>query len=310
MNLTRYISDLISLKSSAIFVGLFFMSFTYAKEYKVLQPSDSLSTCRINALHATYLVGGSGSLTGLAYAWYRESEQSRFHFFNDLDEWRGMDKFGHIYSAFQLTKYAKKTWEWAGYSSKKATVLSLIYAQSYMTMIEVLDGFSAQWGASIPDVLANFTGSALLLWSAQQQHLGFNMKLSFKPSGLAQYRPSLLGKNTMEQVLKDYNAQNYWFSLYDKQRKYFPKFIGIAFAYGAYGMTGGSGNALLNEQGNEVPQMKRLSRFSFSLDIQTNQIHTKYKGLNLFLDLFSVLKFPFPAVAYYSNGHFKFYPYL
>jgi hypothetical protein len=63
-----------------------------------------------------------------------------------------------------------------------------------LTAVEVMDGYSSEWGASTGDIIANASGTALyvsqeLLWSEQR----IIPKFSFHTSQYARYRPNVLG---------------------------------------------------------------------------------------------------------------------
>ena len=59
------------------------------------------------AYAGTYLA----STIGFYQLWYKDYEQSSFHFFNDNPQWLQMDKFGHAYSTYTLTKLSSKTFQ-------------------------------------------------------------------------------------------------------------------------------------------------------------------------------------------------------
>lgn len=45
-----------------------------------------------------------GSFAALYPVWYAQNASSDFHFFNDFGNWGNVDKYGHSYSAYQLSK--------------------------------------------------------------------------------------------------------------------------------------------------------------------------------------------------------------
>ncbi len=45
-------------------------------------------------------------MVGLYSAWYSNYPQTNFHFFNDNNEWKQVDKVGHAYSAY-IESYGK-----------------------------------------------------------------------------------------------------------------------------------------------------------------------------------------------------------
>jgi hypothetical protein len=80
-----------------------------------------------------------------------------------------------------------------------------------LTAVEVLDGFSSEWGASSGDIIAN--ASALLYLSPGITEGAADHTKIFFSYQYAQYRPNVLGSSLAEQMLKDYNGQTYWLSV-------------------------------------------------------------------------------------------------
>lgn len=253
-----------------------------------------------------------GSLVVLNQAWYSEYNTGRFHFFNDNGEWLQMDKAGHAYSTYQMSRLMMEAFDWAGYSKKQSLLIGGSIGSVYMTAIECMDGFSRGWGYSWGDQVANLAGSAMaisqrLLWDEQR----FQLKFSYAQSGLAQYNPSLLGENYYSQILKDYNAQTYWLTVnpssFMKESTRFPKWLNVAFGYGAYGMLGGHYNrfVVLDNDGN-VLKIDRERRFYFSLDVDLTRIKTKSKILKGILSVVNMIKIPAPALQVTKTG-LRFY---
>ena len=87
-----------------------------------LKPSDSLHKGRFKAVLVTEgsLVGVS--LIGLNQLWYANYPKSKFHTINDSDEWLQMDKLGHTFSAYQLSRLGAQSFEWAGANKNKQLV--------------------------------------------------------------------------------------------------------------------------------------------------------------------------------------------
>ncbi len=175
-----------------------------------------------------------------------------------------------------------------------------------MTAVEVLDGFSSEWGASTGDIIANATGTALyvsqeLLWKEQR----ITPKFSFHTTRFAKYRPAVLGSNFREQILKDYNGQTYWLSAnlksFFKDSK-IPKILNVAIGCGADGMIAGKGeNSLIISSENQT----RSRQFYLSLDLDLTKIETKSHFLKTIFSVFSVLKIPAPTLEYTVNEGFR-----
>ncbi|MCX6245421.1 MAG: DUF2279 domain-containing protein [Bacteroidetes bacterium] len=253
------------------------------------------------------------TLAGLYFAWYQDYPQSSFHFFNDDNEWMLMDKVGHATTAYYITMIGYHSYRWAGVPDKQSALYGSLLSFSYLLNIELLDGFSSEWGFSVGDFTANTVGCLLFLgqqlgWKEQR----FAMKYSFHQTTYAQYRPDLLGDNLIQNMIKDYNGQTYWLSgnisTFLPKTSKFPKWINVAFGYGAEGMTGASSNPdTLNHQ--TIPYTDRYRQFYLSMDVDFTRIPTRSKPLKALLMIFSFIKIPFPALEYNTLGQFKFHPF-
>ncbi len=250
-----------------------------------------------------------GSLAGLYFAWYRGYSQSSFHFFNDDNEWQQMDKSGHTVTAYYISRIGYESYRWSGVDRKKAIWFGGLLGFAYMANIEILDGFSSAWGFSIGDFTANTLGCLIfigqqLTWDDQR----FIVKYSFHPTDYAQYMPNLLGANLIQQMIKDYNGQTYWFSgniaSFLPKGTRFPKWINIAAGYGAEGMTGASGNTS-EASGKPIPEYQRYRKFFLSMDVDLTRIPTNSKTLKVIFAVFSFIKIPFPAIEYNTLGRMK-----
>jgi uncharacterized protein YfiM (DUF2279 family) len=248
-----------------------------------------------------------GSLIGLNELWYKGYPRSSFHFFNDNKEWLQMDKVGHLYSSYNIGLSGIELLRWSGVSRKKAVWYGGLTGFVYLGTIEVLDGFSSQWGFSWGDFCANTTGSLLLIgeelaWKKQR----ITLKYSVHQSNYAQYRPDVLGSNFSEQFIKDYNGQTYWLSVniasFLKKENKFPKWLNVALGYGAEGMTGGYKNPPLVDKSGNAVSFERYRQFYLSLDVDLRTIKTKYPFVNTLLTTFGIIKFPAPAIEFNKHG--------
>ncbi len=205
---------------------------------------------------------GVGSLitVGLQYLWYKKFPRSHFHFFNDNDEWLNMDKAGHATTAYNIASLQYNMMRWSGVNKTSSLWIGVGTALAYMSMIEISDGFSAQWGFSPGDMVANVAGTAL--FATQQETWGqqrISMQFSFHKSIYAKYNPGELGNNFLQRMIKDYNGQTYWLSFNLSSfmgKTNFPKWIMTDVGYGASGMTGAVTNPSVVD-GKPVPAFAR-----------------------------------------------------
>ena len=179
--------------------------------YANAQGADSLHVRKV-VTHTTLSSSAAGSIVALNQVWYAPYATGKFHFFNDSEQWMQMDKFGHAFTGYLITNELNRVHHWA--AGKRQPWVGAIYAISYLSALEIMDGFSSGWGFSGSDMLANGVGVGLAF---SQDHF-FNRKLiipkfSFSRSAYAVFRPEILGNTYAEQLLKDYNGQTYWVSL-------------------------------------------------------------------------------------------------
>ncbi|HEY5463836.1 MAG TPA: DUF2279 domain-containing protein [Hanamia sp.] len=271
---------------------------------------------RIRLVTAANIVGYGGTLIGLNAIWYAKYPRSAFHFFNDDAEWQQMDKAGHVYSAYTESRASMEAWRWAGLSRKKSIWIGGLSGVAYQSIIEVLDGFSSQYGFSPGDFTANILGSATfisqeLAWNEQKIKLKFSFhKKNYVEPDLDVRADQFYGKTEIERFIKDYNGQSYWVSA--NIQSFFPetklpRWLNISLGYGAEGMFGGTQNIGYDDNGNVVfkrTDIKRYRQWYLSPDIDFSKIKTHKKGIKALLFVLNSFKFPAPTLEY-SNGSFK-----
>ena len=258
------------------------------------------------------------SLLVLNEAWYKNTLRSKFQFFNDNKEWLQVDKVGHAWTAYNVSKGMGYIWEWAGYTPKASAIFGAVSGTAYQTVIEILDGHSAKWGWSWGDIGASVLGSGLYLG----QQLGgkdqtVQMKFSFhykNYSGvdIENRANDLYGDTHRERILKDYNAQTYWLSVNMSAllpKHNVPRWLNIAVGYGADGLFGGFNNQWVDNAGNDFNRsdIPRRRQFYIAPDIDFSKIRVKNKFLKKALPVLNIFKMPAPALMF-QKDKIKFYP--
>lgn len=290
---------------------LFVLIFAFLSPGYGQEDSSTVNRGKLNFLIIGGAVAYTGTMVGLYQLWYKDYETTSFHFRSDNNQWMGLDKLGHATTSFWLGKIGYHSLKWAGVKEKHAVWYGGSVGLLFLTTIEIFDGFSEGWGASVGDLVANFAGAGMFIG----QQLGWKeqrilLKFSYHPSEYAQYRPDVLGSTHMERLLKDYNGQTYWLSgnihAFLHKGSKFPEWLNVAFGYGAKGMLGGSEN-LPEYGGQPVPEFKRLPQFYFSLDVDLTRIPTRSKVLKGIFTVLGFIKIPFPTIEYNAEDNFQFY---
>ncbi|TVQ86798.1 MAG: DUF2279 domain-containing protein [Bacteroidetes bacterium] len=272
---------------------------------------ESLNPGRLKWVTAAHIAGFTGSMLLLNEAWYKNHPRSSFHFHDDLADWKQMDKGGHVVSAYHLSRFSHYSFRWAGLNNQQSALWGSISANLFLATIEILDGFSEEWGASWSDFAANLTGSASfyfqqIYWHEQK----ITWKYSFSKSGLQKYRPDLLGSNLPENMLKDYNGITYWlsFNMHSLLGKpdNIPTWLNISAGYGANGMLGSTTNPL-SHKGEHLPYFDRYRSFYLAPDIDYSRIQTNSEILQSIFTALNFIKFPAPALEYNRLQGFRFH---
>tara|TARA_B100000945_G_scaffold313363_1_gene309350 strand:+ start:705 stop:1637 length:933 start_codon:yes stop_codon:yes gene_type:complete len=306
------------MKLNLLIILLFSYSFSSAQDWDVPKISkndwdinvpNKLDKKRRNILLISEASVYGLALVGLNELWYSNYPRSSFHFVNDNQEWLQMDKLGHLTTSYYAGVAGISAYQWTGMKESNAVWYGGMTGTFFLTIIEILDGTSDQWGASAGDLIANTAGSFLaigqhLAWDEQR----IQLKYSYRPSRWAVDNPSQLGSNHLERFFKDYNGQTYWMtfnikSLFSIEDYNFPDWLSVAVGHSGNKMTSpyqpvdGVGKAW-------YPKRKR--QFLLSLDVDLNKVKTNNKTLNSILHTFGFLKFPMPTIEL-SNNKFYFH---
>nr|WP_294908462.1 DUF2279 domain-containing protein [uncultured Lacibacter sp.] len=281
-----------------------------AQQY-FLPPSDQFRPDRLRKVVWTESAVFVLTSVGLYFLWYKKYPKSKFHFLNDNREWLQMDKLGHAATAYNISTMQHDLLRWSGVKPNQAIVGSALSSLAFLSIVEVMDGFSRDWGFSGGDMLANISGAGL--FAAQQfgwgqQRIGMKFSASFSP--YAKYNPKQLGSKWAERFMKDYNGQTYWLSVnlrsFMKTESNFPVWLNAAVGMGADGMIGARQNPT-EIKGNAIPSFTRSRQFYFAPDADLHRIRS-VQAVNAPLFLLQYFKVPAPAIELKSNGKLRINP--
>ncbi len=295
------------MRKKICYIAFLFVSVSFSQSTfeSFLKPSDSLNPSRRNAVVIAESSLAGLTLIGLDRLWYADYPRSKFHTLNDNNEWLQMDKLGHVFTSYQLGRVGANVLNWSGVRKKDQLIYGSTLGFTFLTAVEVMDGFSEEWGFSWGDMIANATGTGLyvgqeLLWQEQR----IVLKYSFHQTKYAAQRPDKLGDGFFEEFLKDYNGQTYWLSAnvhsFFKDSN-FPKWLNVAIGYGGDGMLSGE-NEVVN---NSMISQNRIRQFYLSLDVDLSRIKTNSRFLRTIFDVFNVIKVPFPALEFTDKNGIK-----
>ncbi len=294
---------------------LFFLSALHASA----RPADTDTTgpnkTRVWTVGAGQAVLWAGTFVGLNKAWYQDYPRESFHLFNDWPEWQQMDKAGHVWTSYQLSRISGDMWKWTGVNERKAIWLGGASGIAFQSIIEILDGFSSEWGFSLTDMAANVAGSAVyvgqaLTWKQQRLSIKFSYFPFNYPPAYQNRAEDLFGSPGIERALKDYNSQTYWISanLHDFfPASRIPRWLNISLGYNARLMLGGRENKWTDDAGvtYDYTGEPRYRRIFLSADIDLTRIRTRSPLLRSVFSALNTLKIPAPALEYNTKGEWR-----
>lgn len=261
---------------------------------------------------------GTAVLYGLSMyflyrAWYKGHKMSKFHFFNDNREWLLTDKLGHASAAYNIGRGYYDLMRWSGLKNNESAWIGGAVGLIFLTSIEVFDGYSDGWGFSWGDMAANLAGAGLFMgqqfgWQDQR----ISMKIGWRKSIYAGYRPDLLGKSIPQQMLKDYNGQQAWLSFNIASLvpvgPDFPRWLNFAVGYSGNGMVGGHRNPEMKDVMGRQIKFERYRQYYIGMDIDLPRVPTNYRGLSTLGHAIQFLKIPSPTLEFNRVNKVRFNP--
>lgn len=117
---------------------------------------------RTGLLISSFALGTA--LYGALNWWDDSSSQFRVRhegWFNEDTPNGGADKLGHAYSFYVSTRLMRRGFQWAGYSRSKAAQWAGITSAALSVGVEIMDGFTDEYGFSPEDTIMNLGGIGL-----------------------------------------------------------------------------------------------------------------------------------------------------
>lgn len=278
-------------KNKALLTAVLFICIGSLTPRSSFAQPDSVNRKRLTTVIVSSAVALPATYTGLYHLWYKNSPRQPFTFFNDNAEWKQVDKAGHFISSFYFSYASSRVLQWSKVPSRKSDLIGAAAGFLITAPIEIFDGYSAAYGASTGDLIADAAGP--LFYIGQQRlwsEIRIYPKFSFHRTGYAALRPELLGDNLLSEIFKDYNGQTYWLSVdVDKFIK-FPTWLNLAAGYGAEGMV------YARDAENALNGYLSYRQFYLSLDFDLTSIQTRSKFVKTVLFIANIVKLPAPAL--------------
>ena len=304
-------------------------SFSQSQKLRFAETATTFNKKRFWGVTGGSLAIYGATLAVLSSYWYKDYPRSSFHFFNDRNEWLGNDKAGHIFSSYFISRWSVGIYRWTGMKDRAAILTGGIMGTFFLSSVEILDGFSSKWGFSGWDMLANLSGSLIVIG---QEFAWHDQRIVIKMSALSQNYPDdlkyrtdyLFGDTPLELLLKDYNAHTIWASAniksFMKRERRFPHWFNIAFGYGSEGLLGGFENRWCGDpqsasycecsDANRVDRsdIDRYPQFYLSFDVDFTRVQTKKPVVKVLMHLLNLIKVPSPTLEFNRKDGVIFHP--
>lgn len=265
--------------------------------------------------------------TWLYLAWYKDGATGGFRTIDDRREWEGMDKLGHVYSTYSYARVTDQGLRWTGMPRGRRVVLSVLTGMVLQTTVEVMDGFSADWGFSWADMGANALGAGVyagqaLAFREQRAFLKFSASPQSYPTGplpspsddapassAQDHADRLFGTSPWTRLIKDYGGQTIWLStnptvlLGGGDRARLP-WLMLSAGYSPNNVLGAYTNAWSVDgfRYDARAVAPRTRQYLLSLDVDFTRIPTRSRALKTVFFFANVLKVPAPAVLFDSEA--------
>lgn len=286
------------IKAFTLFLLVFSISFAAVAQ----RDSTSIDRKKLKRLVIASGAAYTAGLVALNHVWYKNTERQSFRFFNDNAEWKQVDKAGHFFASFYLSEIPSELLRRCYVPQSKADLYGALSGLLLTIPIEIFDGYSDGYGASVGDVVADAAGPAFYL--GQKMTWGevrIRPKFSFQRTGYAPIRPQLLGDDLLSEVVKDYNGQTHWLSFDVDKFTSFPRWLNLAIGYGAQDMV------YARDFQNESQGFDPYRQYYVALDFDLTAIRTRSSFLKGLLYVVSAVRLPAPALEISRNGT-KFHP--
>lgn len=297
MGATKYSENSMLLQGFIKFSTSFLLTFSVVSATAQSTYPDTLNRKKLNQLIVVSATSYTLTMVGLSEIWYSGFDKQTFRLFDDSREWYQVDKLGHFFAAYQLSEISAHALRRTGVPKANAQKIGAIASFAMMSSIEIFDGYSAGYGASASDWVANAVGASFylsqqLLWDETKIY----PKFSFHTTHLANLRPEVLGRNFSEKLLKDYNGQTYWLSFDIDRFTPFPKWLNLAVGYGAHDFI------YATKEANLSNGFAPYRQYYLALDFDLSSIPTKSKALKTLIYIINMIKLPSPTLEFSNKG--------
>ena len=220
--------------------------------------------------------------------WWKDS-RGPFHFEDDWGYAANIDKVGHLVGGYYVSYFTGEGLMLCGFNWRDATIYGALFGFVYETIVEIEDGYSARWGFSFSDLIADVLGRAFYIG---QYYYPFLQNFTFK----YMYHSKTMWSDLRDSpglLLSNHDANSFWIAtnVYNILPRNFRKFwfsgINLTFGFQIEGIDGVRHEA--------YGPIKRHYLIGLEYDLMQLS-NDKYGGWNWILQNLNFLKQPGPII--------------
>lgn len=217
--------------------------FTYAGQRRwLIDGSQPYVTTKIKPIPAILFGTGVAGLFVVQHQMQQSTIWKETGPFHIQEDWRwswALDKAGHFYGTYTASYIFSEILLEMGFSLDLGTVTGSALGLLYTGYVEVLDGFSRDFGFSPSDFYADFAGASFYLLQNYVPILQ-----NFSPTFMY-VKPSWISEKSRiphDSFIDDYSAQTFWMSinvhnlLPQEAKPYWPDWLELSIGYGVFSL--------------------------------------------------------------------------
>ncbi len=217
--------------------------FTFAGERRwLIDGSQPYITTKIKPISAILLGTSVSAIFIVQHQMQQNTIWKKTGPFHIQEDWQwtwALDKAGHFFGGYATSYFFSEVLMTMGFSWDMGTITGSALGFLYTSYVEVLDGFSLDFGFSPTDFYADFAGASFHLL----QHYVPALE-NITPKFLY-VEPSWIGEKHREphdSFIDDYSAQTFWLSLNvhnllpKNAKPYWPDWLELSLGYGVFSL--------------------------------------------------------------------------
>lgn len=282
------------------------------KPFFTISREKQLSISNVKLIPTSIFVGTYGIIFYLQHLGQKKTIWKNFSNFQVVEDGKYAlyaDKAGHFYGTFLTSYILLSSLIECGFDYHLSSAIGSVLGLAYTTYVEVLDGFSKDWGFSPSDFYADLAGAFFFLGYAYFPLVqNFTPKFMYTP-------PRWINSNSRvpsSMFIDDYSSHTFFISvniyniLPQHLKKYYPSWLEFSFGYAVRNLCDPFHYSCSPNSSEPISPFAWGNRkFIIALDYDLVKLLPDGKPFwNWFKQSLNFFKFPSPAIEFGSPTRF------